>query len=262
MIRLPALPSNKQGIAIDGIVILLNIFLFPFVFDRINNLFVESFKDKQPAFTTLGLFMIVVLAGRLGGLYLKRFPLQARMRSPDASFSIYFLVFNAPIMILTAVFAAVMIQYLAAEWGWIEKGYNGMPKESQAVSMTVVLTILVLSCLEIYLLYRLGKPLTGKEEQKAAEGNWLFGFPGEFLADFGLFIYMIVWQVFYYLTARLFLTSPAQGWDMQIFTFFFLLICFVLFYVSPRAVFLTEDRKYFTTWAFISLVFLTSLIAH
>lgn len=266
MLRLPVLPSNKQGIAIDSVVILLNIFLFPFAFDRINALFTGSFSDRQPAFNTLGYLMIIVLLGRLGGLYLKRFALQARMRSTEASFSIYFLVFNAPIMILTAVFGAVMLQYLAAEYGLIATGYNGMPEESQAVSMMVVLTILFLSCLEIYLLYRLGRPLTAAEERKAAEGNWLYGFAGEFVADFGLFMYMMVWQVFYFLTARTFLTppdgSPEFGWDMKIFNFVFLLIVFVLFYVSPRAVFLTEDRKYFTTWAFIALVFLSSLVPH
>lgn len=266
MIRLPVLPSNKQGIAIDALVILLNLFLFPFFSDRIISLFQDAFSDKEPAFKTLGALMIVVLIGRLGGLYLKRFPLQARMRSTEASFSIYFLVFNAPIMILTAVFGVVLLQDLAADVGLIERGYNGMPKESRAVSMTVVLTILFLSCVEIYLLYRLGRPLTAAEEQKVAEGNWRYGFAGEFVADFGLFMYMMVWQVFYFLTARTFLTPPAGsaefGWDMKIFSFVFLLIVFVLFYVSPRAVFLTEDRKYLSTWAMIFLVFLTSLISH
>jgi hypothetical protein len=75
----------------------------------------------------------------------------------------------------------------------------------------------------------------------------------------------MVWQVFYYLTANLFLEPPDKThwtWDMQIFSIVFTLICFTLFYVSPRAVFLTEDRKYLSTWILIFLVFLTSLIAH
>lgn len=264
-VRLLKLPPNKQGIAIDAIVILLNLFLFPFISGRINNLFKESFQDKQPAFKTLGALMIIIIIGRLGGLYLKRFPLQARMRSREASFSIHFLVFHVPIMILTAAFGVVMVQYLAADLGFMERDYNGLPKESQAISMAAVFLILILSAVEVYLMYRLGKPLNGKEERKAAEGNWMFNFKGEFLADFGLFIYMMVWQVFYFLTADLLLTPPegaSWGLDMQIFTLFFLLICFTLFYVSPRAVFLTEDRKYLSTWAVIFVVFLTSLIAH
>jgi hypothetical protein len=263
--RLLKLPSNKQGIAIDAIVIVLNLFLFPFISGRINNLFTESFQDKQPAFKTLGALMIVIIIGRLGGLYLKRFPLQARMRSSEASFSIYFLVFHVPIMVLTAAFGVVLVQYLAADLGFMERDYSGLPKESRAMSMAAVFLILVLTAVEIYLMYRLGKPLNSEEEQKAAKGNWRFGFKGEFLADFGLFVYMMVWQVFYFLTADLLLTPPegaSWGLDMQIFTLFFLLICFTLFYVSPRAVFLTEDRRYPSTWAMIFLVFLTSLIAH
>jgi hypothetical protein len=263
--RLLKLPSNKQGIAIDAIVILLNLVLFPFISGRIKGLFVVSFGDKQPEFKTLGTLMVIIIIGRLGGLYLKRFPLQYRMRSSEASFSIYFLVFHVPIMVLTAAFGIVLLQYLAADLGFMETGYNGLPKESQAMSMAAVFLILILSAVEIYLMYRLGKPLNAKEEQKAAKGNWMFGFKGEFLADFGLFVYMMVWQVFYFLTADLLLTPPegaSWGWDMQIFSFFFLLVCFTLFYVSPRAIFLTEDRKYPATWAMIFLVFLTSLIAH
>lgn len=263
--RLLKLPPNRQGIAVDVLVILLNLFLFPFITGRINRLFEESFKNDQPAFRTLGVLMILVIAGRLVGLYLKRFPLQARMRSSEASFSIYFLIFNAPIMILTAAFGVVMVQYLAADLGFLERDYNGMPKESQAVSMVAVFSILILTGIEIYLLYRLGRPLKDVEEKKAAQGNWRFGFKGEFLADFGLFAYMMIWQVFYYMTAALLLTPPdgaTWGLDMQIFSIVFLLICFALFYISPRAVFLTEDRKYPATWLFILLVFLTSLISH
>lgn len=263
--RLLKLPPNRQGIAIDALVIALNIFLFPFVSGRIGNLFERSFRDDQPAFRALGVLMILVLAGRLGGLYMKRSPLQARMRSSEASFSIYFLIFNAPIMILTAVFGVVLLQDLAAGLGLLERGYNGVPKESQAVSMVAVFSILALTAFEIFLLYRLGRPLKDVEEKKAYEGNWRFGFIGEFIADFGLFAYMMIWQVFYYMTAEMFLT-PAEGvtWglDMQIFTVVFLLICFGLFYISPRAVFLTEDRRYLATWLFIAVVFLSSLLPH
>jgi hypothetical protein len=263
--RLLKLPPNRQGIAIDALVILLNLFLFPFVSGRIGNLFERSFKDDQPAFRTLGVLMIFVLAGRLGGLYLKRFPLQARMRSSEASFSIYFLIFNAPIMILTAVFGVVLLQDLAAGLGLLERGYNGVPKESQAVSLAGVFSILALTAFEIYLLYRLGRPLQPAEEKKASEGNWRFGFIGEFIADFGLFAYMMIWQVFYYMTAALLLTpveGASWGLDMQIFTVIFMLICFALFYISPRAVFLTEDRKYLSTWLFILVVFVSSLLPH
>lgn len=262
-LRILKLPPNKQGIAIDILVILLNILLFPFVTGRIVDLYQRSFNSNESGFKTLAGLMIVVLIGRLGGLYLKRFPLQRRLSGPEARFSIFFFIFNAPIMILTAVFGAVLIQYTAAEFGLIAKGINGMPRESRAASMLVVFSVLFICAAEIYLLYRLGKDLTAIERQQAAKGNWKFTFVGEFIADFGLFLYMLVWQVFYFYIAGIFLNPVAGanwGWDMKAFSFGFMVLTFMLFYVAPRAVFLTEDRKYLSTWAFILLVFLTSLL--
>lgn len=257
------LPPNKQGIAIDILVIVLNIALFPVVTGRIVDLYQRSLDDNESGFTTLAGLMIVVLVGRLGGLYLKRFPLQRRLGGSEARFSIFFFIFNVPIMVLTAVFGAVLIQYAAADIGWIAKGINGVPKESRAASMLVVFSVLIICCLEIYFLYRLGKDLNIEERQQAANGNWKFTFAGEFIADFGLFLYMLVWQVFYFYISGIFL-SPVEGanwgWDMKAFSFGFMILTFMLFYVAPRAVFLTEDRKYFATWAFILLVFLTSLL--
>lgn len=257
------LPPNKQGIAIDILVIVLNIVLFPFVTGRIVDLYQRSFDNNESGFKTLAGLMIVVLIGRLGGLYLKRFPLQRRLSGSEARFSIFFFIFNAPIMILTAVFGAVLIQFTAAEFGLIETSINGVPKESRAASMIVVFSVLFICAVETYLLYRLGKDLTAPERSQATKGNWKFTFAGEFVADFGLFLYMLVWQVFYFYISGIFL-NPVEGanwgWDMKAFSFAFMFFAFVLFYVAPRAIFLTEDRKYFSTWAFILLVFLTSLL--
>jgi hypothetical protein len=58
---------------------------------------------------------------------------------------------------------------------------------------------------------------------------------------------MMVWQVFYNDTARLFMTPPEgtpDSWEYRIFSAVFVSSCFFLFYLSPRTVFLIEDRKY------------------
>lgn len=258
------LPANRQGIAIDVVMIALNIFLFPLFTGRVGKLFDESFKDDSGAFKTLAVLMFLILGGRLIGLYLKRFPLQARLeKSEQTSFPLYFFILNTPVFILTAAFVAVLLFNVLGQTGMVETNYNGMPKDSQVISLTGTFAIIALMCAEVYFLYRLSKPLSEKEKQQRAEGNWKFGLKSEFFADFGLFAYMSIWQVFYNQTAALFLTTPEnvpEKLEFKIISVFFLFICFLMFYLAPRAVFLIEDRKHLTTWLFILLVFLSSIV--
>ncbi len=262
------LPANKQGIVIDVLVIIINIFLFPVIAGRIDGLFGSSFDNKQPALITLGVLLGVLLFGRLGGLFLKRLPLQARMRSTGADFSAYFLVLSAPLMILSAIGAWVVIEQFAAAAGWLAVDASGAPPESGAASrvMTILLILVVmfLTVGEIYLLFRLGKRLSSAESSRAARGGLLYGGTAEFVADFGLFAYMLLWQVVYYGVAAWLLRAPETPQDAgyYIFRTFIMAICFALFYLSPRAVFLTEDRRYLSTWIFMALAFVSSLLPH
>ncbi len=262
----PFLPVNRQGIALDALVILLNIFLFPFVTARIANLFDESFKDNAEAFKTLAGLMLLILGGRLFGLYLKRFSLQSRLeKSGQTAFPLYFFILNTPVFIFTAAFVAVLLSSVAADFGMVEKGYGGRPKESQALALAGVFAIVILMCLEIYFLYRLTKPLSEAEKQMRAKGDWRFDLKGELVADFGLFAYLIVWQVFYNQTAAILLTIPENVTEtvgLKIFGVCLTFVCFLLFYLSPRAVFLIEDRKHLGTWLFILIVFLSSIVRY
>ncbi|MBK9156032.1 MAG: hypothetical protein IPM25_17795 [Chloracidobacterium sp.] len=259
----PFLPPNRQGIALDLIVVVCNLILFPIVSDRIDALFGAFFGNDARAGQTLPLLMIVVLGGRLVGLYLKRFPLQARLsQSQDASFPVVFFVFSFPLIVLTAAFVMISLTQAAGSIGIVDVGTDGSPRESQSIQIIGSLAILFLAVLEAYLIYRLSRPLTPDERIRQSKGHWQFRFPAEFAADFGLFVYMIVWQVFYYQVAEL-LTTRADGAplaaDMKVVSLFFVAICFLLFYLAPRAVFLIEDRKYAGTWLMIGLVFLSSL---
>jgi len=260
------LPANRQGVAIDALMILLNLFLFPGLTARIGSLFDESFRDNAAAFKTLAALMLFVLAGRLFGLYLKRFSLQTRLESAgQTAFPLYFIILNIPLFILTAAFVAVLFSALAADLGIVESGYGGRPKHSPAVALVGTFAIFVLMCLEVYFLYRLTKPLSENEKQMRGQGDWKFNLKGELLADFGLFAYMMVWQVFYNQTAAILLTFPEnvkETFDLKIFSVCFTFVCFLLFYLSPRAVFLVEDRKYLGTWLFIFIVFLSSIVSY
>ncbi|HEV7645028.1 MAG TPA: hypothetical protein VGO50_13870 [Pyrinomonadaceae bacterium] len=258
------LPSNKQGIVIDVLMIVINIFLFPVFAERIDGLFGGSFDNTQSAFITLGVLLGVLLFGRLGGLFLKRLPLQVRMRSTGGDFSAYFLVLSAPLMILSAIGAWVVIEQFAAAVGWLAADASGAPVESRAMTILLIFVVMFLTVSEIYLLFRLGKRLSSAESSRAAKGGLLYGGAAEFVADFGLFAYMSLWQVVYYGVAAWLLRTPGapQGAGYYIFRVVIVALCFALFYLSPRAVFLTEDRKYLSTWIFIALVFVSSLLPH
>ena len=260
------LPHNQQGIVIDTIAIVANLVLFPFLLSRVGNLFDESFADKSPAFTTLAGLMVFTLAARLFGLYLKRFPLQTRLEaSGQTSFPVYFFILNIGVFILNSAFVVVFISSIAGSFGIVEMNYSGQPKDSLALTLFGVFSMLALMAAEIFLIYRLSRPLSMREMRLRAEGSWLFDLRGELAADFGLFSYMMVWQVFYNNTAKLLMTPPPNTpdtWEYRIFSAVFLFIVFLLFYLSPRTVFLIEDRKHVGTWIFIFGVYLSSVVRY
>jgi len=260
------LPPNRNGIIIDAIAIIANLVLFPLLFSRVGSLFQQSFADNGPAFLTLAGLMLFILAARLVGLYLKRFPLQSRLeRSGQTAFPTYFFLLNIGVFVLNSAFVVVLISAVAGQLGLVETSYSGQPKDSLGLTLVGVFLMLALMCTEIFLIYRLSRPLSSEEKVLRAEGNWMFDYRGEFAADFGLFAYMIVWQVFYNDTAKLFMTPPdgtPDSWEYRIFSAVFVFIVFLIFYLSPRTVFLIEDRKYFGTWVFIFGVYLASVLRY
>ncbi len=260
----PFLPANRQGIAIDVIAIVANLVLFPFVTSRVGDLFDQSFAEGSPVFITLAGLMVFTIAARLFGLYLKRFPLQTRLGAKGlTSFPLYFFILNIGVFVLNSAFAVVFISALAGNLGLIELNYSGQPKDSPLLMVIGLVSMISLISAEIYFLYRLSRPLSEREKRLQAEGNWMFDWRGEFAADFGLFSYMMVWQVFYNNTAKLFMTPQPNSpdtWEYRIFSAVFLFIVFLIFYVSPRTVFLIEDRKYLGTWVFIFGVYAASVL--
>lgn len=261
------LPDYRYGIAVDAIAIAANILLFPWLLSRIGNLFDDSFGPGETAFMTLAGLMVFTLAARLAGLYIKRHTLQTHLEraGEKTNLPIYFLILNIGVIVLNAAFVVVFLSALAGSLGLVETNYNGQPKDSVALMLFGVFAMLAITCAEVYLVFRLSVPLTEEEKRLRAEGSWLFDRRGEFVADFGLFCYMILWQVFYNNTAKLLMTIPENTpdtWEHRIFSAVFLFIVFLIFYVSPRTVFLIEDRKYLGTWVFIFGVYAASVLRY
>ncbi|MEP6704711.1 MAG: hypothetical protein ABJB34_07890 [Acidobacteriota bacterium] len=260
------LPENRSGIFIDAIAIVANLVLFPFLLARVGNLFDQSFAENGPAIPTLSGLMLFTLAARLAGLYLKRFPLQARLeRTAETFFPIYCFLLNIGVFVLNSAFVVVLISVLAGRLGLVETNYNGQPKDSLALALFSSFSMLALMVTEIYLIYRLSRPLTKSEKTLRAQRNWMFDRRGEFAADFGLFSYMMVWQVFYNNAAKLFMSPPSIASDTleyRIGAAVFIFILFLIFYLSPRTVFLIDDRKHLGTWVFIFGVYLASILRY
>lgn len=260
----PFFPPNRQGLALDALVILCNLILFPLLAGRVGGIFTGFFSNDPTAVEILPPIMMFILAGRLIGLYLKRFALQGRLENADdGGFPISFFIFSIPLLIVTCAFTAVGLPEWAADIGLAERGASGaLSPDSRLVQYVGSFVPIVLAGVEVYLLYRLGVPLSARERQMRDRGVWTYSWAGELLADFGLFAYMIIWQVFFHQVAEM-LTTRADGmplpWDMKLVSVFFMAVCFMLFYLAPRAVFLIEDRKYRGTWLMIGLVFLSSL---
>jgi hypothetical protein len=257
------LPPNRNGIVVDAIAIVAILVIFPLVLSRVGSLFNRSFSDDSGAFMTLAGLMLFTLFARLFGLYLKRFPLQTHLeKAGQTSFPFYFFILNFGVFVLNSAFVVVFLSSLAGELGLVETYLDGRPKDSPLVMAAGLAAMISLIAAEIFLIYRLSRPLTERERELRADGSWMFDARGEFAADFGLFAYMMVWQVFYNDTAKLLMTPPENApdtWELKIFSAVFLFIVFLIFYVSPRTIFLIEDRKYAGTWLFILGVYLSSL---
>ena len=261
------LPPIRHGITIDAIAIAATLFLFPFFLARLGNLFDESFTSEGRAFMTLAGLLMFALAARLIGLYLKRYSLQTHFEraGEQTHFPVYFLFLNFGVVVLNAAFVIVFLSAVAGQLGLVEVYSTGQPKDSQVLALVGVFGMLVITFGEAALVYRLSIPLSEGEKALRAEGSWLFDQRGELAADFGLFAYMMIWQVFYNNTAKLMMTPPENGPDTleyRIFSAVFLFIVFLIFYISPRTVFLIEDRKYVGTWVFIFGVYLASVLRY
>ena len=262
----PILPPHRDGIAADIIAIIANLFLFPFASTRLTNLFEASFQEEGSEFLTLAGLITFALVARLVGLYLKRFSLQARHGSSDDTwFPKAFFIFDFVLFALTSAFAYMFLLAIGASMGLVETDWRGQPKESFTIIILSTPFLLFSIAVQIALIWRLSKPLTAAERKGLAARNWMYDARGEFVADFGLFAYMMVWQVFYNMVAKMMMTPPGQGpepWGYRFFAMGFLVIPFVMFYIGPRAVFLIEDRKYLGTWLFMLGVFLASILPY
>lgn len=244
------LPPHWQGVAIDAVFVLLNLFLLPLLGSRLERLFQSSFQNDDQAFLILAVIIFVVFFWRFVALYVKRVSVQHRLEDEEDVRSVGCLWFlNLSSVVLSGAFLIVLITIIFETAGF---------KTQEFFAVVTALIGLAFIIIELILLYRLTRPLEDDEIKTARNQNPLT----ELFADAGLFAYMFVWQAFYnfYLAS----ITPNSLTSMGIFiaTFILSAIVFVMFYLGPRSVFLLEDAGYKSTWLSISLVFLASFASH
>ena len=216
--------------------ILLNLFALPVIGIWLENIFRESFQDDADESIFLILAVVVGIAYflRFIGLYLKRFPLQARKNQPKNYKFINTLWFShmfAAIISFAMIWVAVM--------GSLEKvGFEALADNYYVTDVAMpVLAIFLLLFEAGLLLFWIKEPLTEELEEKRKRKNWRFSPVTEFFADFCLFVYMFVWQIFFsfYLAALFgsFLANSLLG-ILFAFTMSVVVFCYVLSAATNR----------------------------
>lgn len=241
---------------VDIAAIVTAIFISPFFFNRTDALFGASFSDDPAAVATLAALMLVIIFGRLFGLYLKSF-------SPNPSgrhLSGPMFFFNFPVIVLTGAFASLIVVWMLGQTGLFELNAEGFIKDDGVVMLVGVTAIIGFVLAEAVLLYRLTKPVP-----EPAGSGLLYGLPVQMMADFGLFAYLMVWHGFYNYLASILLTSPTDkpySTEMKIVSIVISALSFCFFYVAPRMVLTSRERRGYLTYAMIFLVFLVSVLRH
>ncbi len=207
--------------------------------------------QQRDAALGLALLLYAIYALRLVGLYLKRFPLQARLnwhgeRSILGMAS--FCISGGLAFILVAVAAGSLMQ-------WLETYEDIDETILVAGSIAAFLTILPLAYVEIGLYGRLMKPLGANETQRMAT-DLRFTPAVEALADAGLFVYLVVWQLLFEAALLLYhKVADLGGFGDFVLNLPIMLVAFLVLYVAPRAPLLMEDGRYRGTWTSMAMVF-------
>lgn len=247
------LPPNLHGLFFDLAIFLLNIFLIRQLSNRFLGLIGNASQNETPAVVGLWLLAAVIVVLRFAGLYFKRRPLQARLNGKtNGSVLGCFGLLNFGLM---AVTLGVVMAPLN---GYVEKSLG---KKSGAVIIIPLAFIGVfLLFFEWWLLFRALSPLSDKE-LASKKDSWLFSRRVENFADFGLFTYMILWQVLYNSVIATLFTEPGlPELKFRLVSLFFFTFIFCGCYLAPRVLFLIEDAKYRATWLTLGLVFLPNAI--
>ena len=256
------LSPNLHGLTIDGLFIFLNLLIFPFVAIGIENIFGDSFEDEadNSAMAKISVVVFIALSGRLLGLYLKRFSLQARKNTPKNYTLINSLWF---ISMVTTLLSTVII-LLAIIHIVKVAGIANLNDSYYVTDVGIPIIVIFTTLFEVCLLYFwIQSPLTDGLEEKRKRGNWRFSRVTEVIADIGLFINMFVWQGFFALFVS---TVVRKTIFASFFGFVFAIIMsalvFILFYLAPRTVFFIEDAYYKSTWFGVFLVFITAIFSN
>lgn len=228
------MPINYRGLLFDLAVFVFNVFLVRLLTRHVGRLLSRSFLgDDAGAGRTLLVVISVASAAQIAGAWLKRRPLQARLRARGE---------NVP-----SAFGCLLILHFALTL-ITSVGIVALLSSKSSGGATVL--VFFLSMIPTALVWRAMTPY-----KKPPAPGWRDSPATETVADLFLFAYMLVnlalWNT---LTGGANLPASGLG-DLASRALGFVLMSpvILLFYIPPRLLFLVEDYRYRATWISMTL---------
>jgi len=246
-------------------------FTFIPVFGLITVLLDEKFfadKDDFPSQIKLVFSVmpfVIIIACRIGSLYLKRFSVRKQNRESASSARI--LKWNK---------VAIFFSYLGAFVPLLGIMLSKNPRDSEVLialiklaSFAVLLLLPVAIFIEYILFLKINKPVTFKEESRIK--RWLGNPLVEFISNCLLFVYILFYQREYYQYLQGFfpkrILANIYNFDFNVATFISLglaiaglFLAFLYFYVAPRMIYSQSYNEEGNNWSMVCLVFISTNI--
>jgi hypothetical protein len=230
----PFLPFNYRGLLFDLAVFVCNVFLVRVLTRHVGRLLSQTFLADDPQASRTLLYVVsAAMCAQIVGAWLKRRPLQARMRARGQEVGGAFTLLLILHFALTLVTAAGILALLPSE---VPGGYTVL-----VILFSMIPTALVWRALTPY--------------RNPPEPDWRNSRAVETFADFCLFAYMLVnlaiWNT---VTSGSNMRASGIG-DVLSRALGFILVSpvILLFYLPPRILFLAEDYRFPATWISMTL---------
>jgi hypothetical protein len=220
--------ARPSGLVSDGLVFATNLVFLTPATGWLESLVQRTFGDDDPvAGHQLAIWLTVVVALQAAGAFLKRRPLQSRLKgsNPLGGATLWLLLFN---YILTLL---IMSTIVATVW--------------DQESPWPIFVVLIAAVIPTYLINRALSPVERRARVPFLDAPWI-----ERVADLFLLTYVVTNTMFFNLLTGFKATPPASIGDVitHLLSLFVVLFIVLLWYLPPRMLFLVEEARDRGAW--------------
>jgi len=222
--------ARPSGLVSDALVLATNLLFLTPAAGWLETLVQRALGQDDPiADRQLAIWLIAVVALQCVGAYLKRRPLQSRLRGtrPLGAASFWLLLFN---YILSLLIGFTIVSLL----GWTGED-----------SPWPIFVVPVAAGVPTYLIHRALSPVKGPARASFLDAPWI-----EWVADLFLLTYVVTNTMFFNLLTGFNATPPASIGDVitHLLSLFVVLFIVLLWYLPPRMLFLSEEARDRGAW--------------